>query len=169
MTNWDARHILRQLADSGRRRAILSAFWKYGEAESRAVALAQLARALHFRDQTLRKMPLEKKADLLASRAGMKEFDEMLEMGLMHYHTHDASTMLAAFLDAWGIPHKNGEIETDDYTPPDAGAVRAAVEQLTQFDRRDVAIYLASAGLLMGGAWREGTWPVVDELAPALS
>ena len=169
MTTWDARHILRQLADSARRRAILSAFWKHGEPQSRAVAVAQLARALHFRDETLRKMPVEKKADLLASRIGFPEFDEVLEMGLMHYHTHDANAMLAAFLDAWGIPHKNGEIETDDYTPPAADAVRAAVEQLNQFDKRDVAIYLASAGLLMGGTWREGTWPVVDELAPALS
>ena len=169
MTNWDARHILRQLADAPRRRAILSAFWKYGEPQSRTVALAQLARSLHFREETLRKMPLGKKADLLASRIGIPEFDEALEMGLMHYHTHDANAMLAAFLDAWGIPHKNGEIETEDYTPPTADAVRTAVEQLTQFDKRDVAIYLAAAGLLMGGAWRDGTWPVVDELAPALS
>jgi hypothetical protein len=166
---WDARHILRQLADSSRRRAILSAFWKYGEAQSRATALAQLARALHFREETLRKLPLEKKADLLASRIGVPEFEEVLDMALMHYHTHNVNAMLAAFLDVWGIPHKNGEIEVDDYTPPAAGAVRAAVEQLTQFDRRDVAIYLAAAGLLMGGAWRDATWPVVDDLAPVLN
>jgi hypothetical protein len=167
MTTWDARHILRQLADPPRRRAILAAFWRHGETQSRAVALAQLAKALHFRDETLRRMPIDKKADLLASRIGVPEFDEVLEMALMHYHTHDQNAMLAAFLDAWSIPHKNGEIETDDYTPPTADAVRTAVGQLTQFDQRDVAIYLAAAGLLMGGAWREGTWPVVDELAPS--
>ena len=169
MTTWDARHILRQLADSPRRREILSAFWKHGEAPSRAAATAQLAKTLHFREETIRKMPPEKKAELLASRVGMPEFEEVMEMALMHYHTHNAGTMLAAFLDAWGIPHKNGEIEVDEYTPPTADAVRKAVEQLTQFDRRDVAIYLAAAGLLMGDAWREGVWPVVDELAPALS
>ena len=35
-------------------------------------------------------------------------------------------------------------------------------------DLAGIAIYLASAGLLMAGAWRDATWPVVDELAPAL-
>jgi hypothetical protein len=32
-----------------------------------------------------------------------------------------------------------------------------------------VAIYLASAGLLMGDDWRAATWPVVDEIAPGLA
>lgn len=169
MTTWDARHILRQLADAPRRREILSAFWKYGEPQSRAVATAQLAKTLHFREETIRKMPNEKKADLLASRIGFPEFEDVLEMALMHHHTHNAGNMLGAFLDAWGIPHKNGEIEVDEYTPPTEHAVRKAVDELTQFDKHDVAIYLAAAGLLMGDAWRAAAWPVVDELAPALS
>jgi hypothetical protein len=47
--------------------------------------------------------------------------------------------------------------------------VRAAARDLSDFPPRDVAIYLASAGLLMGEGWRDSTWPVVDEMAGALT
>jgi hypothetical protein len=163
---WNARHILKDLADADRRRRILTAFWRFADEGARAVAAVQLARVLHFRDDTIRRMPPEKKAELLAGRAGAAEFEQTFETALMLYHTHEQRPMLAAFLDHWNVPHNNGSIEVEDYTPPDAPAVRDAVATLgAQFDRRDMAIYLAAAGLLMGGAWREATWPVVDELA----
>ena len=164
---WTARRILKDLADPDRRRRILTAFWRFGDDHMKAMAIVQLARAMHFRDETIRRMPPEKKAELLAGRVGTAEFEQAFENALMLYHTHEQGTMLGAFLDEWGVPHKNGSIEVDDYTPPSVDAVRDAVKKL-DFDRRDVAIYLASAGLLMTGAWRDATWPVVEELAPAL-
>ena len=125
----------------------------------------QLARALHFRDETVRRLPVEKKADLLGSRIGSAEFEEHLELALMQYHTHEANEMMAAFLDRWGVPHVNGSIEAEDYTVPTAEQIRDAVRELsTTYDKRDIALYLASAGLLMTEEWREATWPVVDEL-----
>ncbi len=166
MNAWTSRRILRELADDDRRRRILRAFWKNADPTTKAVATAQLAKALHFRDETIRKMSAEKKSDLLGSRIGAPEFEQTIETALMQYHTHEANTMLAAFLDRWGIPHVNGSIEVDDYKIPTREAVRSAVAELeSQFDRRDIAIYLASAGLLMGGEWRDATWPVVEELA----
>jgi hypothetical protein len=129
------------------------------------VATAQLAKALHFRDETIRKMPAEKKSDLLASRIGANEFEQTFETALMQYHTHEAKAMMTAFLDRWGVPHVHGSIESDDYKPPSKDAVRTAVSEMQDhFDRRDVALYLASAGLLMGDEWRAATWPVVDEM-----
>src|SRR5215212_8046468 len=110
---WTARTILKELADPDRRRAILAAFWKHGEQHARLMAQMHLAKALHFRDETIRKMPSEKKADLLASRIGVPEFDQFLEMALMAYHTHHANTMMGAFLDRWGVPHNNGSIEAE--------------------------------------------------------
>ena len=160
---WTARRILKELADADRRRAILTAFWKYGDNHAKLMAQMQLAKALHFRDETIRKMPAEKKADLLASRMASHEFDQFLEMALMAYHTREQSAMMAAFLDRWNIPHENGSIEAEDYTPPTTGQVREGVQELG-FDKRDVALYLATAGLLMADAWRDATWPVVDEL-----
>ena len=162
---WSARRILKELADADRRKRILVAFWRYGDASAKAMAMAQLARAVHFRDETLRKLPLDKKADLLASRIGVAEFDHSLETALMQYHTHEASDMMAAFLDRWGVPHVKGSIEAEEYKVPTADQVRAAVSELREaYDRNDIAIYLASAGLLMSDQWRDATWPVVDEI-----
>ena len=162
---WDRRRIFKDLLDADQRRNVLAAFWKHGDANARALATAQLARALHFRDETLKKMPVDKKVELLASRAGAHEFNQFFEMALMQYLTHEQGEMLGAFLDLWNIPHVNGSIEVDDYKPPAIGQVRDAVHQLeSRYDKRDIALYLASAGLLMAGPWREATWPVVDEL-----
>src|SRR2546423_64353 len=114
-TMYTARHILKDLADGDRRRAILTAFWRFGDESAKAIAIVQLARALHFRDETIRKMAPEKKAELLAGRAGAAEFEQTFESALMLYNTHEQRPMLAAFLDQWGVPHVNGSIESDDY------------------------------------------------------
>ncbi|HEX9161573.1 MAG TPA: hypothetical protein VF980_07675 [Thermoanaerobaculia bacterium] len=162
---WTARRILKELADPDRRRRVLVAFWKHGEPATKLLATAQLAKALHFREEAFRKMAAEKKADLLGSRVGAPEFDQFLEAALLQYHTHHANEMMGAFLDKWGVPHKNGSIESDDYKAPSDEQVRSAVSELeSAFDRRDIALYLATAGLLMGDEWRDATWPVVDSL-----
>ncbi|HEV7764655.1 MAG TPA: hypothetical protein VGQ76_06615 [Thermoanaerobaculia bacterium] len=162
---WTARRILKELADSDRRRAILTHFFRHAEQQHRMVVQMHLARAMNFREETLRKMPPEKKADLLAQRMGTPEFEQFIEMALMHYHTNEKNGMMGAFLDQWKVPHENGSIENDDYTPPTADQVREAVKALGEaYDPKDVRIYLATAGLLMGDAWREGTWPVVDDM-----
>lgn len=162
---WTARRILKELVDADRRRAILAAFWKYADPQQKLIVQMQLAKALKFRDETIRKMPPEKKADLLATRIGVAEFEQFFEMALMHYHTHEKNGMMAAFLDKWGVPHDNGSIESDDYNPPAADQVRDAVKALEpEYDRADIRLYLATAGLLMADDWRAGTWPVVDEM-----
>jgi hypothetical protein len=164
---WTARRIIKELADSDRRRRILAAFWRFGDDTAKMLAVAQLAKALHFREESIRKLPIEKKADLFASRASAPEFEQALDTALMHYHTHEQSALLGAFLDQWKIPHVNGSIEVEEYAAPSQKQVRAAVSAIDTFPPRDVAIYLASAGLLMGEDWRAATWPVVDEMAEA--
>jgi len=166
---WTARRIVNELADVDRRRRILVAFWRFGDETAKLIAIATLAKALHFREESIRKMPVEKKASLFASRATAPEFEQALDAALMHYHTHEQSALLAAFLDEWKIPHVNGSIEVDEYEAPSIDQVRDAVRNLNSFPARDVAIYLASAGLLMGDDWRASTWPVVDEIAPSLT
>jgi hypothetical protein len=173
MSEWPARRILLEIADAPIRKQVALAFWKQGEDHARAVAIFQLAKALRFREQSLKSSPAEKKADLLLSRINSAEFHECFEMGLMLYHTSKKSDLLATFLDAWNIPHVNGSIETDDYKAPDRAAVEKAVSELrSRFDLRDILVYLASLGLLMGEGereWREATWPVVDMLVPELA
>lgn len=167
---WSARRILTDLCDAEKRKKILVAFWKNADEHARHAAILQLARALRFREETIRKAPADKKAEWMISRISAPEMHEALEMGLMAYHTTAVRPMLASFLDAWNIPHVDGTIEVDDYRAPSQQEVRDAVaKNRQQFDLRDITIYLAAAGLLMGGDWREATWPVVDELKGELA
>src|SRR5258708_22972191 len=101
MSDWNARRILKDLVDEKKRRTILTAFWRFGDAQSKMLAQAHLARSLHFRDETFRKMPPEKKADLLASRIRVTAVYQFLVMGRMQYHPNEAKPALSAFLDAW--------------------------------------------------------------------
>jgi hypothetical protein len=163
---WTARRILKELVDADRRRDILADFWRFADAPTRLAAQAYLARALNFRAVSIGKMPPERKAELLASRLGGAESEQFVETALMQYHMHRAGPLMAAFLDRWGIAHTDGEIADPDAAAPAIADVRAATAALAgAFDRRDVRLYLAAAGLLMGEDWRQATWPVVDELA----
>lgn len=162
---WTARRILKELADADKRRQILLQFWKSGETHARVAVQVQLAKALNFREETIRKMSPEKKADLLATRVGSAELEQFFEMALMQYHTTQKRGMMSAFLDRWNVPHEDGSIESDDYTPPTADQIREAVTALEEaYAREDVMLYLATAGLLMGGEWRDAAWIVVDEM-----
>lgn len=166
MSEWKARRILKEICDDERRSAVLGAFWKDAEPGMRQLVIAHLARALRFRVETIQKAPLDKKCAWLAMPLAVPELVEAQEMSLMLYHLNHASELLGAFLDFWKIPHTDGSIADDDYTVPGAEAVEKAMEALVpRFGRRDVLLYLATAGLLMGHAetgWREATWPIVD-------
>ena len=133
---------------------------------SRNVAVSQLAKSLRFREGSMRKLPLAKKAQLLASRSGAAEFEEIFEAALLAFHLAERKELMAAFLDTWAIPHEDGAIEQDDYPVPSREQVAEAVDTLgDRFDRGDMMLYLATAGLVMGGEgsdWRAATWPVVE-------
>lgn len=133
---------------------------------SRRVATAQLAKSMRFREGSMKKLPVEKRAQLLAARVGSPDFDDVYEAALLAFHLAERKDLMAAFLDEWKIPHEDGAIGDDEYTPPTRAAVEAALETLSsRFERGDLLLYLATAGLVMGdegSVWRAATWPVVE-------
>jgi hypothetical protein len=169
---WTARRILTELCDRPRREAIAAAFWQDADTQSKAVALAELSRALSFRPESLRKAPVDKKASLLLSRLPSPRFTEVFENALMLYHLRHARPLMGAFLDCWGIAHADGVVEADEHTPPSPAAVDDAVAKLRgSFATAELALYLATVGLLMEGlqaGWQAGTWPAADALAAEL-
>ncbi len=92
--DWTARRILRELCNSDARRLILVTFWKKGDDMSRRLAIAQLAKAIHFREGSLKKLPAEKKANLLASRVGAADFEEIFEAALLRKKQRGANEEL---------------------------------------------------------------------------
>ena len=54
MTEWTGRRIVRELADGDRRKAIMTAFWRHADPQAKALAMLNLGKAMHFREETLR-------------------------------------------------------------------------------------------------------------------
>lgn len=112
---------------------------------ARAEADAAIAAALRFRQQAVRRLPVDKRVDYLtrAVRPG-----ETLAAALLRaLHLGERSAMLAAFLDSLGIPQKDGVIEgdDDDLLPPEAEALTRAVATLREsYPDDDVDLYVAS-------------------------
>jgi hypothetical protein len=160
---WSAKRILVELCEPPKRREVLSAFWSGTDEIHRRIATVHLAKSLHFREETIRKSPAAKRSEWLATRINAPEFEEVFEAALMVYHTHHAKELMSAFLEEWGIPNSDGTIEAEEYKTPTAeDAERALMKLGERFSLRDILVYFASAGLLMGGDWRAATWPVVN-------
>ncbi|MGH9458793.1 MAG: hypothetical protein ACRD2J_14265 [Thermoanaerobaculia bacterium] len=170
MSEWTARRILREVATPEQRKDILATFWREADEHARHSAVAVLAKALRFREQTLRAATVEKKADLLASRLGSPDLENTFETALMAHHTSRERAMMAAFLDRWGVPHEDGLIEAEEYAIPSKAQIEESVRALEgEYPLPRILVYLASIGLLMGAdlpAWRDAAWPVVDRHAP---
>jgi len=99
------------------RTAAAASFWKDTPAEVTAMALAALIKARHMRPQVARALPPEEQARALASVLDVGE--PVASSLLVALHLGDRRSMLATFLDAAGLPHKNGLLEDD----ADGGAV----------------------------------------------
>ena len=77
---WTARRILKELADTDRRRAILASFWKHADLQHKMVVQMQLAKSL----QELQSAPINPRAAFLLSRIdGTLTIDELLDVSGM--------------------------------------------------------------------------------------
>lgn len=166
--DWTARRILKELCDTSRRRNILATFWREAEPDTKNLVIAALAKNLNFRLDSIKKATPERRGELLGMQLHIPQFEEPMEIALMLYHTGQAKELLAAFLDSWKIPHVDGSIEVEEYSIPSAEAVASSSAKLKdRFPEADIALYLATAGLLMGREepkWRLATWPEVERI-----
>jgi len=105
----------------------------------------EVAKALKFRPQAIRKLPLAKraaKARTILQRTGNTELCyEVFGTYLVTHH----KDLVTTFLDETGVEHEEGIIQDHDATP-DESKVEAAVAKLDQeHDAADVTLYLALA------------------------
>ncbi len=105
---------------------------------------SEVAKALRFRPQAIRKLPMAKRA-ARARRLieGPKNADLAYEL-FGTYLVRTKKDLVTGFLDATGVPHNEGMIEDVDASPPAEEKVEAAVSELdTKFDAADVTLYLS--------------------------
>ena len=73
---------------------------------------------------------------------------------LVAFHIAHQRPMMAAFLDALGIPHEDGLIESEQVTAPDPAKLKAAVATLAAaFPAEDVTLYLSTLTWQDPEAW----------------
>ena len=113
-----------------------------GREEHRPKLIAAIARARHFRPQTLESWDDEKLATW-ASRLETLE-NALAGAAIIAWHLRDKVELLSAFLDRLGIPHQRGQIPNDRVptTPCTASAIAGAADELGEsHDLDQLAIY----------------------------
>lgn len=103
----------------------------------------EVARALRFRPQAVRRLPIEQRA-----RRGRSILERTSNAQLAYelfgsYLMAKCKPLVTGFLDATGVPHQDGMIQDVGKDRPDGPKVAAAVAELDErFDPADVTLYL---------------------------
>ena len=102
----------------------------------------EVAKALKFRPQAIRKLPIAKRAHQ-ARRLLLRDANAELAYELFGtYLMRDKKELITRFLDATGVPHDDGMLE-DIGNEPDAAKLESAVTELDgDFPPEDVTLYL---------------------------
>jgi len=116
-----------------------------------------VASAMKFRPQAIRKLPMDKrakKARQLLLAGGRAELAYELCGGYL-LRTHEQ--LMPDFLDATDVPHENGMIEDTQASIPNAEKIDSAVALLDEkYPAEDVTLYLCICAM---------QWPEVERLA----
>jgi len=117
---------------------------------------AEVAKLLRFRPQAIKKIPIAKRAKLAKNWIEQKHNAELCYEFFGTYLVRTKRDLVTGFLDATGVPHKEGMIEDIDGAKPDPQKIDAAVKDLdAKFGADDVTLYLALCA---------EQWPSVPEL-----
>jgi hypothetical protein len=82
--------------------------------------------------------------------------DAVATRALISYHLAAQRPLMAAFLDALGIAHENGVINSEEVPKPDPAKLAAAVESVQKtFPADDVSLYLRTLEIIDGDTWGE--------------
>jgi hypothetical protein len=144
------------------RQAAAEAFWDDDEsvAEQTEVMLL-LSRKMNFRYKSVEAMAPPRKATHLLKLAQVSE--GVAARLLVTYHLATQRPMMGAFLDALGIKHEDGLIDTDDVPKPDAATLEKAAKAIVAaHPPEDVRLYFTT--LLMQDP---ETWADLEPFVPA--
>ena len=118
-----------------------SALWRDDQATNDQMHAALLiAKQINFRPKTVAGLANDRKARYLAGIPDLPE--DLAARMLILYHVAEQRPMMSAFLDAVGIAHENGLIESDAVAPDPAKIVAAAATIARQYPANDVSLYL---------------------------
>lgn len=125
----------------------------WGQTPTKREADVTIAMTMRFRDAMVRQLPVERRAAYLAKIGSPTE--NLASSLLLALHLEQRRPILAAFLDALGVPHKDGLIAEDhELKAPEAKVLRGAVAKIgASFDAAEVDLYLATLLALDPDTW----------------
>ena len=117
----------------------------------------EVAKLLKFRPQSVKKIPLEKRAKLAKGWIEQKHNGELCYELLGTYLMRTKPELITGFLDATDVPHKEGMIDNIGASQPAVEKIPEAIKALeAKFEPDDVTLYMAMCA---------EQWPGVPELA----
>lgn len=136
------------------RLAAASAFYAEPSPEVVGLALGVLVKARHLRPQAARALAPEAQARILAT---VLDPGEALAASLLvALHLAERRPLLAAFLDALGLPHESGVLKDEgDATPVAEAALRKALTALSSFPPPQIDTYLNTLWLQDPERWAD--------------
>lgn len=147
--------IWKSMGDTRRQQATTAFFQDDTLKEYHGAAHTLIARAKNFRPQFVKKLPLEKRAQYLSN---LPMAPDMLSQFIVSYHFTHQRPMMAAFLDALGIPNDNGMINDSAEEPPKPTKEKladAASQLRSKFPAEDVDLYFATLRAQNEEVWGE--------------
>ena len=125
----------------------------WGQSPTKREADLTIAATMRFRDAMVRQLPVDKRAAYLAKIGTPSE--NLASSLLLALHLEQRRPILGAFLDALGVPHRDGLIAEDhELKAPDAKTLEAAVKKIgASFDAAEVDLYLATLLALDPDTW----------------
>ncbi len=116
----------------------------------------EVAKALKFRPQAIKKLPMERRAKKARSLIEVQHNAELCYELFGTYLVQTHKDLVTGFLDATGVEHEDGMIQNIDTASPESEKIAAAVVDLDKrHDPEDVTLYLALAA---------EQWPEVEKL-----
>jgi hypothetical protein len=117
--------------------------------------LQLMAKRYNFRTKSMRALPATRKAKMLLEYPSIPP--EVLMAVIAAFHLSYRKELLIAFLDAAGIPHKDGLLsEEAEKNVPSADSIKTAVDTIkSKFPEREVNVYLNTLYLQDPEYWKE--------------
>ena len=104
----------------------------------------EVAKALNFRPQAIRKLPMAQRARRAQSILQSQGNAEMTYELFGSYLMKTQRELVTGFLDETGVSHEDGMIDGDEENVPDVGKLDAALAKLDEeFGAEDVTLYLS--------------------------
>jgi hypothetical protein len=161
------RQILGQTLDADFRREVLETFLT--DREARPVvqeALRTVAALRKLRPQTIAQLGRAERLNLFLGALSQPAFENSAMQSLQVWFLRKGRTLMSQLLDAWGVSHKDGELEDDAVVPPvTADKVRSAIADLGEkFPSSAINAYLGYSHLAPPGeSWSEACGIVLLE------